>query len=591
MDLRYINSLLIKNLLLNNMLKSENIVDQELFVALTVFEILFIICFAVFFIFFVIRKKLTNDEYQIKNTFNDINQTSNIEHFTYLEILSKNNPQLENLMKDINASKKFFEEQLKLVKEKIMYLTEENEKFSFGSANVLRAQINDDLNSCFFMSEKIKKIMSNTTTYSKGVSDLLTQYRSITDDILTFYDLNLSRKYNNRVFVNIVIAIESTLSEVSGYVIKIDNNNLIKSLNKLNEHIVNFYNTVKNLYILDRTHLYLVSSLAFIKKELKQKSKMLSSNDSLEVEKRSALATTNISELEINLNNIQITTAYNSAIIAIKNIEAATEIIFQTDKINILIQKNIKYLSEQINLLTKQTSAISKTFEIITNRFKLNDVTTVDKIKQITIKFTSVALSYQTIINEYKNYDTIQRNVFLLKIKESIEAIHKLKKDIDNLAFEINSKYKDSIVLIDELADVKLTLAQLLGMKIKLNSSDEESMNSIRTAIKKVDQLEELINTDYFANYKKVYLEIQETKTQILNIIKSCTFDNTLKSYAQHLFVFLNKYRNEAKEIDENLNLAERYYNKNKFNDTLDLLIETLKIIKYSSQINKVSFN
>ncbi|MDE6476628.1 MAG: septation ring formation regulator EzrA [Mycoplasmoidaceae bacterium] len=573
------------------MLKSENIVDQELFVALTVFEILFIICFAVFFIFFLIRKKLTNDEYQIKNTFNDINQVSNIEHFAYLEILSKNNPQLENLMKDINASKKFFEEQLKLVKEKIMYLTEENEKFSFGSANTLRAQINDDLNSCLFMSEKIKKTMSNTTTYSKGVSDLLTQYRSITDDILTFYDLNLSRKYNNRVFVNIVIAIESTLSEVSSYVIKIDNNNLIKSLNKLNEHIVNFYNTVKSLYILDRTHLYLISSLAFIKKELREKSKMLSSNDSLEVEKRSALATTNINELEANLNNVQIPTAYNCAIIAIKNIEAAAEIIFQTDKINILIQKNIKYLSEQISLLTKQTSTISKTFETITNRFKLNDVTTVDKIKQITIRFTSVALSYQTIINEYKHYDTIQRNTFLLKIKESIEAIHKLKKDIDSLALEINSKYKDSIVLIDELADVKLTLAQLLGMKIKLNSSDEESMNSIRTAIKKVDQLEELINTDYFANYKKVYAEIQETKTQIFNIIKSCTFDNTLKSYAQRLFVFLNKYRNEAKEIDENLNLAERYYNKNKFNDTLDLLIETLKIIKYSSQINKVSFN
>ncbi len=573
------------------MLKSENIVDQELFVALTVFEILFVICFAVFFIFFVIRKKLNNDEYEIKNTFNDINQISNVDHFTYLEILSKNNPQLQSLMNDINASKKFFEEQLKIVKEKIMYLTEENEKFSFGSANMLRAQINDDLNSCLFMSEKIKKTMSNTTTYSKGVSDLLTQYRSITDDILTFYELNLSRKYNNRVFLNIVVAIESTLSDVSNYVIKIDNNNLIKSLNKLNEHIVNFYNTVKSLYILDRTHLYLLSSVTYIKKELREKSKMLSSSDAFEVEKRSALAASNIAELETNLNNIQINTAYSCAVIAIKNIEAATKIIFQTDKINILIQKNIKYLNEQITTLTKQTNAISKTFEIITNRFKLNDVTTVDKIKQITIRFTSIALAYQTIINEYKRYDTIERDLFLTKIQETVEAIRKFKKDLDDLAVEINAKYKESIILIDELADVKLTLSQLLGMKIKLNSSDEESMNSIRTAIKKVDALEELINNDYFLNYKKVYAEIQETKTQIFNIIKSCTFDNTLKSYAQRLFVFLNKYRNEAKEIDENLNLAERYYNKNKFEDTLDLLIETLKIIKYSSQVNKISFN
>ncbi|MDE7433710.1 MAG: hypothetical protein K2M43_00975, partial [Mycoplasmoidaceae bacterium] len=198
---------------------------------------MFAISFVIFFVFFFIRKKLSNDEYAIKNTFNEINKVSNMDHFTYLSILAKKNPQLNDLMNDFNESKAFFEQQIKLVKEKIISLTSENEEFSFGSAKKLRDEINKDLASCSEMSETLKKIMSNSTSYSKTVSDLLTQYRLLTDGITQFYELNLSLQYNSEVFANMDRSINDCLVEASDYVIKIDNNKLIKSLNNLNSHI------------------------------------------------------------------------------------------------------------------------------------------------------------------------------------------------------------------------------------------------------------------------------------------------------------------------------------------------------------------
>lgn len=95
--------------------------NHILFVVLVVFEILFAISFCVFVCLFFVKKKLTLDEYEIKRQFNEINRTSNIDHFTYLTVLSKNNPQLESLMNDINSSKKFFEDQLKIIKEKLWH--------------------------------------------------------------------------------------------------------------------------------------------------------------------------------------------------------------------------------------------------------------------------------------------------------------------------------------------------------------------------------------------------------------------------------------------------------------------------------------
>ncbi len=565
--------------------------NHILFVVLVVFEILFAISFCVFVCLFFVKKKLTLDEYEIKRQFNEINRTSNIDHFTYLTVLSKNNPQLESLMNDINSSKKFFEDQLKIIKEKIMTLTEENEKFSFTSANSLRAEINADLISCSFMSEKLKKTMSNTTTYSKAVSDLLIQYRILTDSIIEFYELHLSLKYSGSIFKNIVDNIKTSLSSVSEYVIKIDNQKLIVLLNNLNKHILNFYKLVKNLYTLDRTHLYLTSSIRQVDQEINQKNRTLSTSDLLNVEKRHAAAKNNIADLKIHLKNIEISNAYNSAIIAIKSIEEATKIILRTDKVNVLIQKNIKFLDEQINLLTKETETIKKAFDKIVSFFKQKDPTILTKVDQTSHEFRTIALAYQAIITDYKRFSTINRDDLLVRIKELLILIKDLKQKLDDLAIEINTKYKNSIILIDEIADVKLTLSQLLGMKIKLNSSDEDSMNSIRTTINKIEELERLINQDYFANYNSVFNEVQEIKEQIIKIIQTCTFDETLKTYSQRMFIFLNKYRNEAKEIDDNLNLAERYYNSTNYSETLDILIETLQIIKDSSESNNITFN
>lgn len=566
-------------------------IDKIIFYVLIAFEILFTISFTVFFTFFVIRRRLCTDEYTIKKNFNDINKVSSMDNFTYLTILAEKNPQLNELMTDINNSKKFFEDQIKIVKEKIMCLSDENAEFSFKTARFLKNEINHDLQKCTFMSDKLRKVMSNTTTYSKNVSDLLTEYRRITDRIIDFYEVNLSIKYGKTIFVNIINCIEETLKDTSNYVLKIDNERLISSLNLLNKHIVTFYTLVKKLYALDRINTYLQTTLTNVNRLLGE-SKTISSNDQTYVEKTIAIATNAIKDLSIHLEKIEIDEGYRSAITAIKHIEDAAKTLSISEKSILLIQKSIKFIKEQFIVFAKKINAFQNGFEAIKKYFVDNDQEMVKKVDDLSLEFKQISFSFQSITQEYEeHFSYLDREVFLNRINEFASSLKLFKQKTDALLDEIISKYKDSINLINEIADLKLTLVQLLGMKVNIKSADESTITSIRTTVAKIDQFENMLSTDYFANYAQVYSEIQETKQQVVSIINSCSFDSTLKSYCQRLLLFLNKYRNEAPQIAETLDNAELAYKKNKYQDTIDSLIEVLQTIKYSSEVNKIKFN
>ncbi len=568
------------------------ILHSPLFIALLVFEILFIIAFAIFFIFFFIKRKTINNEYSIKDTYNDIHHVSSINNFSYLTVLSKNNPILKDLMIDVNQSKDFFEQQLNIVKDKIITLTDMNEEFSFLSANMLKAEINQDLNFCLIMSEKLKKTISNTTIYSKNVANLLTSYRLITDELFDFYEHNLSVTYKHEIFKNFRESIETSLANVSEYVLKINNDKLMKSLTSLNRYITIFYKTVKHLYIFDKVDSYLTSYIAKIKKQLSEKSALLSNDDTILINKRIANANVNLGDLKAQLKNININEANNYAIVAIKHIEFASKIISQTDRLNILVQKNIKFLNEQIQDISKKTKIIQNAFSVLVDRFNESDQSVISKVNDLSFQLKAIAISYERITKQYNSsYNSIQKDKFIISIKEALDQIRNFKSELETLSNEIYKKYRSSISLLDEIATVKLILVQLLGTKIKLNSNDTETIKAIRISINKIDDLEKLINDNYFINYTKVFSEIQEIKKHVIDIIKTCTFDNELKLYSQRLFIFLNKYRNENEDINNALNVAEKYYFNNRFEETINILIESLDIIKKASEINRIAFD
>lgn len=155
----------------------------------------------------------------------------------------------------------------------------------------------------------------------------------------------------------------------------------------------------------------------------------------------------------------------------------------------------------------------------------------------------------------------------------------------------ISNQYRTSISIIDEITNIRLTLLQLLGIKIQSSNPDQQSIDNIKKYLTQIDILQEKLEENYFENLNFVQMHFLRLQEEISILIQSSSYDETLKNYLQKMILFLNKYRNEANQIRETLDIAEENYRKKNYTDALDILIETLNQIKESAKTNKVPFN
>jgi septation ring formation regulator EzrA len=161
---------------------------------------------------------------------------------------------------------------------------------------------------------------------------------------------------------------------------------------------------------------------------------------------------------------------------------------------------------------------------------------------------------------------------------------------MNQLVDGIKQKYKASIDINDELSDIKLSLNQLLGIKLDLNSSDQQSLETIKNIVLHVVEVQEKLSTDYFANYNAAREELVNIREQTALLIQSSSCDETLKMYNQRLIFFANKFRNEAEEINKNINEAEVFYKEMHYLESMNILMQLLDRVKMSAKIKKINF-
>jgi hypothetical protein len=562
-----------------------------LIIAILVVEAIAAAFFCVFSIVFFLHRKALNLEYAIKERFNDIACYSYTNKFKHLQLLAKNNVQLEKILNTIFDNKKFFDSQLGVVRTKIMNLSRINSKYFYRKSTRLSKDIANDLDKCQLMVNDLKHISASATEYSKSVNDLIVDYRTTANNISSFYELHLASKYNNEIFKNIFNAINNLINEAQSYITKFNNEHLLTILQKINSHITTFFHTVLELYIINRLSIYLTTIQKQIHAHLKVSAKNLSSVDLFSIEKNNVIAKNNIEMMNQHLKTITLKQAHDNAVVATKHLEKSLSKLQMGDTTNVLIQQNMKLLDNQIIQLTKGINDISTSFANILKYFGKKDPFTTNKIRKLVNELQAVTYFYQRLEQTFKDYGSIDRRDFLNNISQLSKQIIHWKNDLNNLITSIFKQYKQVITINDELAEIKLTLSQLLGIKIRFNTNDNKSIEAIRNIIAKIVSFQDQLAGDYFGKYPIIQSELNSIKKQAIIIMESSGFDETLKIYAQKMIFFLNKYRNEAPQIRESLDVVENYYKQNKYQQTIDMLIEIISNISDSAKSNKIMFN
>ena len=554
--------------------------------SLTVIMLLF------FTIMFTLQKSFLKKEQKVKEEYNEIAIFSISGGLNYLEALSKNNKQLEGIVSSIIEAKKFYKIQSDNLKAKIMKLTTFNRKFQFKSSKIILKQIEKDLVNCHKLNHSIYSLYNSTTDYTDTTNALLTKFRVEYDQINDFYINHLLNRFDKEILAKLSNEISSLLTDCNNYIIKIDNQKVIESINQINEKCVNYYRLIKTLYVYLQSFFYLTRSKQTLDKLFNENSRLLFEKERRDVEKIIVSAKINLEDLNDRLNDLDFDHCFDLIQIISQQVEPAVNIFQQNDRINLLIQNSLQYINESFELWSNNYAHLQTNFAKIRSYFNGYNSNEIEKqLEEIETSYKKLSMHLE-ILNqclEKSNYN--DRINFLKEILGFYNEVSKWQDEMTRLWKDITKKYQTSIVLINDLFDLQWTLSQILSYKNTINTHDKDAIANISENLETANKLIDLIHKNYAFNYDYVCKTIETLKETIVSYYNDAYFDNIMCYYLKSLIFSANKYRYEDKMIEDAIAKAERLYQEKKYRDGIDVLYAVLEHIKNSAKINHIKFN
>jgi len=561
-------------------------------IALISLSSLLVLVFIFFTVIFLLQRKFIRKEQNIKNEYNEIAIFSISGGLNYLEALSKNNKQLEGVVLNIIEAKKFYKEQVDKLKTKIINLTNFNRQFRFSISNKLIKQINVDLANCHKLHDNIFNLYNTTTDYTDSTRIILTKYKIIFDAINNFHTNNLLSKFDKQILVQLSKEIKMLLIDCNNYLTKINNQKIVESINQVNEKCISYYSLVKTLYIYLQAFFYLTKSKQDLDELFEKNSNVLFEKERRDVEKIIVSVKINLDDLNTNLNNLDFDQSFELIKIISQQVEPTINIFKHNDRINLLIQNSIKFISETFELWSNNYFSLKNSFQQINNYFSeynSNEISVqIDKLQD---KYKKMNIQLNILKNQANDTNYNDRINFLKDILIFYKDVIKWQSNIINLWKDITSKYQSSIALINDLFDLQWTFTQLKNFKSTINSQNEEIIKSIDQNLIKINELIGLIRKNYAFNFKYVNEQIELLKQLVISYYNACSLDNIMKYYLRCLIFSANKYRHEDKMIEDSIQEAERLYQAKKYKEGFDHLFKTLEHIKLSAKVNHIKYN
>lgn len=561
-------------------------------IALISLSSLLVLVFIFFTVIFLLQRKFIRKEQNIKNEYNEIAIFSISGGLNYLEALSKNNKQLEGVVLNIIEAKKFYKEQVDKLKTKIISLTNFNRQFRFSTSNKLIKQINVDLANCHKLHDNIFNLYNTTTDYTDSTRIILTKYKIIFDAINNFHTNNLLSKFDKQILVQLSKEIKMLLIDCNNYLTKINNQKIVESINQVNEKCISYYSLVKTLYIYLQAFFYLTKSKQDLDELFEKNSNVLFEKECRDVEKIIVSVKINLDDLNTNLNNLDFDQSFELIRIISQQVEPTINIFKHNDRINLLIQNSLKFISETFELWSNNYFSLKNSFQQINNYFSeynSNEISV--QIDRLQDKYKKMDIQFNILKNQANGTNYNDRINFLKDILIFYKDVIKWQSNIINLWKDITSKYQSSIALINDLFDLQWTFTQLKYFKSAINSQNEEIIKSIDQNLIKINELIGLIRKNYAFNFKYVNEQIELLKQLVISYYNACSLDNTMKYYLRCLIFSANKYRHEDKMIEESIQEAERLYQAKKYKEGFDYLFKTLEHIKLSAKVNHIKYN
>lgn len=562
-------------------------------ILLIIFVVIALLALLVFSILFFVHLALNRKLEKTMKEFNELMNRYSNSSFSYLESLSKANKELVHLASKLGSIRKFYGEQLNTLQKKIKTLNLYDLYFDLDSERKLLKQVIDDIKVCKNLDNFINQLYNSSTIYNNNASSLITKFRITFDNIKNFYIKNLSNDFQQQVFLDLIDKCSDEIQSANEFQAYIDNENLLRSLQTINEINNNFFIIVNSAYAFIRAFYFLTNISKSLDDNIsenyyKLNEKELNNVKLVQSNVRESFLSLKKAIQEFNINVIKL----NIVSIA-EQIEPALNLFSDSDRINLLIDNGINFVKETIDILNKNMNILNDGFCSIKNYFQsFNHNEVQNKIDDVNNNIKKITYHYELLIQDYTKQSYVLRISILGSILEMIKQIYDLQIQINNLHDDIMKKYKNAVKLIDEIADVKWTLIQFISYIKSQNMQIKDSTSTIiENNLKEINNVEQMVFSNYILNYQKANDDLENIKNELESIYKLYVTNISFKQFARSLIFFTNKYRYESNEINVAINAAQDLYNNKKFKDSVDTLLPVVEHIKSSAASNKIKFN
>ena len=552
-----------------------------------------ILLLALFFsILFWLQYKYIQKTRKLKIECNKLKSSTPIDQFKYLESLSKNNKQLENIAISIAQARKFYIEQTKKMKSNIMVLNILSHNFFFIRSSKMIKIIEKDIVHCNTLCNLIKEVFKSATDYNESSASVVSGFREAFSSILHFYRTNLQAQYDKPEILHMVEAISREITQADNNMVAIDNEKLIQTIYLVSENEKNLLKTIRTIYVYRYTYYYFQRCKTELDASYKNRSNILNQKEKNEIQKSQIDLTYQLTQLKNNLSALKFD-ASNKLIHVIANkLEPNINLFKENENINIMLEGGMKFIIEQSTILSENYFELNKALQALCVFFKTDNQSLIqEKIDNLTHFYKKINTHVDELKRQQRDSNYVDRISFIKEICQTIKDLQTWMNKLQELYNYSVATYRSSIEIVDNIFDAEWAIVQMLNIKKTITPDDAQSFNIINDAIMKINEAKTLIKTNYAANYSNVLQIISDVKKIIEKLYNSYFLDKSIQVYARNLIFFANKYRYENDAIAKSINKSEELYKQHKYTDAIDALLPTLTYVKESAKQSHVKFN
>jgi len=553
--------------------------NKALLISIIVIGTIAVLALAAFLVFFFIHRSYFNKlKKHIKN-YDEIRAKLHNVNFYRLDVLAQNKMLNQQKFTQLKNNWDTLNENCHTIYVDLKVLDDEIRKMNFKEAKRISYRIASDIEKTQDDASIFLEEFNKSTQYSDGIEDSLQIAIDLFNDIKEFYYANVIHNQNFNAINELIARIQEIIDKNAEFATSYDFDAIVRIFIDLHSKIKILWKSINAVLKLQLVDVYLLTAKDNNNKLLIKSNIKLVYKDNEYISKANNLFEKHYEEFKKAYLGFDIVNAFKFASIAADDMAKISKFCYVNSSSLELINESIGVINEQTDSVIKNKDKILQSINSLAFYFA-KDQKTLSYFNQIDSDVKLIEELY-TKANNVSSLSVDDKLEALKQLQAISLSIAKCKENIGDSVSHINYTLSHIITLLTRLNELYTYYIQMLPT-IKVLGNDNpvrsEFIALINNNILIIQACVREIITSDNPDFKEISSKINSMVEETQHVKEKINSTIILKSYANKLMFYANRYKKEA--TISLFDKAEEEYRSKKYSQCIDTLLLICKKFK-----------